>query len=117
MLLAQKYHRLPSLLRGGLIERAVQLLPGSDGRRTLATRTKRFMRAVSMPNLERYMHWISVFDSQRQHELYSENFARETQAERASRFIEPWFANANGAGLLDATLLADTMTYLPNDCW
>ena len=23
--------------------------------------------------------------------------------------------NANGAGLLDATLLADTMTYLPND--
>jgi asparagine synthase (glutamine-hydrolysing) len=115
MLLAQQYHRLPSLLRGGLIERAVQLLPGSDERRTLATRTKRFMRAVSLPKVERYMHWISVFDSQRKHELYSDEFARETQAERAARFIEPWFVNANGAGLLDATLLADTMTYLPND--
>src|SRR5687768_10117467 len=115
MLLAQQYHRLPSLLRGGLIERAVQLLPGSDERRTLAARTKRFMRAVSLPNVERYMHWISVFDSQRKHELYSDEFARETQAEHAARFIEPWFVNANGAGLLDATLLADTMTYLPND--
>jgi asparagine synthase (glutamine-hydrolysing) len=29
--------------------------------------------------------------------------------------IEPWFAKANGSGIVDATLLTDTMTYLPND--
>lgn len=115
MLLAQRYHRLPSVLRGSLVERAVGLLPGSDGRRTLAARTKRFIRAASLPKVERYMNWISVFDTNGQHELYSDQFARETEAEHAARFIEPWFVNANGAGLLDATLLADTMTYLPND--
>jgi asparagine synthase (glutamine-hydrolysing) len=34
---------------------------------------------------------------------------------RASDFVAPWFARANGAGIVDAALLADTMTYLPND--
>ena len=29
--------------------------------------------------------------------------------------IQPWFARANGAGIVDASLLTDTMTYLPND--
>jgi len=29
--------------------------------------------------------------------------------------IAPWFTMANGAGVVDAALLADTMTYLPND--
>jgi asparagine synthase (glutamine-hydrolysing) len=29
--------------------------------------------------------------------------------------LEPWFAYANGAGIVDAALLTDTMTYLPND--
>jgi asparagine synthase (glutamine-hydrolysing) len=29
--------------------------------------------------------------------------------------LEPWFARANGAGIVDASLLADLMTYLPND--
>src|SRR3954468_10521458 len=33
----------------------------------------------------------------------------------ASDFLTPWFAKANGAGIVDASLLADTMTYLPND--
>src|SRR5260370_26014605 len=28
---------------------------------------------------------------------------------------EPWFGQANGAGIVDAALLTDTMTYLPND--
>src|SRR5258707_40816 len=29
--------------------------------------------------------------------------------------MSPWFAKANGAGIVDASLLTDTMTYLPND--
>jgi asparagine synthase (glutamine-hydrolysing) len=29
--------------------------------------------------------------------------------------IQPWFGKANGSGIVDASLLTDTMTYLPND--
>ena len=32
-----------------------------------------------------------------------------------SDFLDKWFAKANGSGILDATLLTDQMTYLPND--
>ena len=31
------------------------------------------------------------------------------------RWLAPWFARVNGAGVVDASLLTDTMTYLPND--
>ena len=29
--------------------------------------------------------------------------------------LDPWFARANGSGIVDAALLTDIMTYLPND--
>jgi len=29
--------------------------------------------------------------------------------------LEPWFVRANGSGFVDTSLLADLMTYLPND--
>jgi len=32
-----------------------------------------------------------------------------------SGYMDKWFAKANGSGVLDATLLNDLMTYLPND--
>src|SRR5205085_8126109 len=39
----------------------------------------------------------------------------ETSGDDARQWLAPWFARANGAGVVDAALLTDTMTYLPND--
>src|SRR5205814_1199842 len=47
--------------------------------------------------------------------IYSDEFRSETAAFSTVSFLEPWFARANGAGIVDASLLTDTMTYLPND--
>ena len=47
--------------------------------------------------------------------MYSDDFGHETSQYRTASIIEPWFAQANGSGIVDAALLADTMTYLPND--
>src|SRR6185369_10387125 len=47
--------------------------------------------------------------------LYSESFQQEIGTAHAGSFLEPWFARANGAGIVDASLLTDIMTYLPND--
>jgi asparagine synthase (glutamine-hydrolysing) len=47
--------------------------------------------------------------------LYSENFSRQTESVSAASLLHPWFARANGAGIVDAALLTDIMTYLPND--
>jgi asparagine synthase (glutamine-hydrolysing) len=115
MQLAEKYHKLPRLLRHGLVEQAMQLLPGSERERSGPARVKRFMRAASMPKVSRYLQWVSVFNEDAKAELYSDDFAQVTREFRDASILEPWFAKANGAGIVDATLLADTMNYLPND--
>jgi asparagine synthase (glutamine-hydrolysing) len=58
---------------------------------------------------------VSVFDGDAKSDLYSEEFSRETAGRDVRRWLAPWFARANGAGVVDAALLTDTMTYLPND--
>jgi asparagine synthase (glutamine-hydrolysing) len=115
MRLAEKYHRLPGLLRESLIEQTFELLPSSGGRRNSLTKAKRFMRAASLPRVERYLRWVSAFDTAAKRELYSDEFAHETEHLQAKSFLEPWFERVNGEGVVDAALLADTMTYLPND--
>ena len=70
---------------------------------------------ASRPAAQRYLSWVSAFDEQAKLNLYSNDFRAETAPFSTIGFLEPWFAKANGAGIVDASLLTDTMTYLPND--
>jgi asparagine synthase (glutamine-hydrolysing) len=76
---------------------------------------QRFVQSASLPKVERYLRWVSVFDSAAKEALYSDDFRRQTQGVSAANMLEPWFARANGSGIVDAALLTDIMTYLPND--
>jgi asparagine synthase (glutamine-hydrolysing) len=115
MQLAETYRRVPSALREGFIRQLIELMPSSEIRRSRVRDVKRFARAASLPAVERYLRWISVFDSDAKDSLYTDEFRARMRPHRAADFIAPWFARANGAGIVDAALLADTMTYLPND--
>src|SRR6267142_619138 len=115
MRLAEKYLKLPALLRKNFIDQAVGMLPSSEQRRSRARDAKRFIQAASLPKVDRYMRWISVFDSGAKDDLYSDEFRRQMDHIGSASLVETWFAKANGAGIVDAALLADTMTYLPND--
>ena len=115
MRLSERYRKLPGLLRDNVIEQAVGLLPSSETKRSRVRDLKRFLRAASLPPVERYLRWVSVLDARAKTELYTDDFLRETADDDPARWLAPWFARANGAGVVDAALLADTMTYLPND--
>jgi asparagine synthase (glutamine-hydrolysing) len=115
MRLAEKYLKLPGILRKTFIDQAIEMLPSSEQRRSRARDAKRFVQAASLPKVDRYMRWISVFDSGAKDDLYSEAFRQQMDHVGSAALVEPWFAKANGAGIVDAALLADTMTYLPND--
>ncbi len=115
MPIAEHYHRLPEFLRESVINKAVGLIPTPMSSRTHAGRAKRFLHAASLPKVERYLRWVSAFDKDAKRELYSENFSRETAGFYAGDLLERWFAGANGSGIVDAALLTDIMTYLPND--
>ncbi|HEY3027444.1 MAG TPA: asparagine synthase (glutamine-hydrolyzing) [Pyrinomonadaceae bacterium] len=114
MNLAERYHQLPSLFRRGLIENALRLFPASEKRDPVA-RAQRFVRAASLPKVQRYLRWVSAFDEDAKTDLYSRTFREETKTLNTATILEPWFARANGSGIVDASLLTDTMTYLPND--
>src|SRR5918992_734564 len=63
MQLAQKYHRLPALLRESVFEQAVGLIPTSESRRSRLRDAKRFLQAASLPKVDRYLRWVSAFDA------------------------------------------------------
>src|SRR5947209_7200893 len=115
MRLSETYRRLPGVLRERVIRQAVGLLPASELKRSRVRSLKRFLQAADMPPVERYLRWVSVFDPRAKQELYTEEFRGEMSGRDARQWLAPWFARANGAGVVDASLLTDTMTYLPND--
>ncbi len=115
MRLSERYRKLPNVLRERVIRQAVNLLPSSELKRGRVRSLKRFLHSASLPPVERYLRWTSVFDAGAKAELYTDEFRRETEGADVRQWLAPWFARANGAGVVDAALLTDTMTYLPND--
>ncbi|HEU5239389.1 MAG TPA: asparagine synthase (glutamine-hydrolyzing) [Pyrinomonadaceae bacterium] len=115
MNLAQRYTKLlPGALRTGVIGNVAKALPEFRSRGPLS-KGKRFLQAAALSPIQRYLRWISAFDENAKLELYSDQFREQTRGFSTVSIIEPWFAKANGAGIVDASLLTDTMTYLPND--
>lgn len=112
MNLAQRYLRL---LPSGLIKNVAKAMPNFQSRSNPFGKGKRFLNAASLTPVQRYLRWISAFDESAKLDLYSNDFQRQTSGYSTVGIIQPWFAKANGAGIVDATLLTDTMTYLPND--
>jgi asparagine synthase (glutamine-hydrolysing) len=115
MNLAQTYASLPTVLRDGIIKNVVRALPAFEARPNPLRKAKRFVAAASLSPVGRYLRWMSAFDDDAKTNLYSDSFRQETAKFRSAQILEPWFVKANGAGIIDASLLADTMTYLPND--
>jgi len=115
MNLAQSYAALPGVLRDGVIGNAARALPAFQSRANPLSKAQRFVAAASLSPIERYLRWISAFDENAKLNLYSDSFRQETARFSTAGIIAPWFAKANGSGIVDAALLTDTMTYLPND--
>lgn len=116
MRLSEKYHRIPKILRKGLIENAVNLFPTSElKRRSRARDLKRFVQAASLPKVERYLQWVGAIEKSSKDALYTEDFKNQVKSADSAQFLQKWFDKSNGSGIVDATMFTDQMTYLPND--
>jgi len=113
--LTEKYRKVPAFFRESLIKEAVNRIPTSPIRKSTVNSAKRLLEVVSKPRVNRYMHWISVFNEGLKEPLYSEAFREQTDRAFAASFLDTWFKKANGNGPVDTLLLTDLMTYLPND--
>ncbi len=115
MQLAENYYRLPEILRKNLIELPIGLIPTSELKKSRVRDAKRFLQAASLPKTERYFRWMSTFNREAKKDLYTKEFANAVAEQNPSVFLDQWFEKGNCLKILDATLLTDQMTYLPND--
>jgi asparagine synthase (glutamine-hydrolysing) len=115
MQMAEAYNRVPKPLRAVFVEAPVGMIPTSELRRSRVRDAKRFLTAANLPRNERYFRWMSTFNRDAKRELLTAEFENSVSSNEPSDLLEKWFAAANGSSILDATLLTDQMTYLPND--
>ncbi len=115
MRLAERYYKLPQFLRKSVLENAVNLVPTSEIKRSRARDLKRFLQAASLPKVERYFRWMSVINRTAKSELYTDEFKNKTANYEPSDFLADWFGEANGSGIVEATMMVDQHTYLPDD--
>ena len=115
MRFAERYRKLPRFLRQFLIEKAFELLPTSELKRSRVRDLKRFVRAASLSPVERYFRWSSAFSTDAKEQLYSDEFKRQTAAFETIRILGDWFARGDTLGIVDKTMSVDQQTYLPND--
>ncbi len=115
MQIAEIYHRIPGILRRALVEAPIGLIPTSELKRSRVRDAQRFLKAASLGRNDRYLRWMSTFTGEAKASMYSASFSDRLNGADVGHFLDQWFEKANGTGILDATLLTDQMTYLPND--
>ncbi len=115
MLMAERYKQIPAFARRSLIQGPIGLFPTSELKRSRFRDAKRFLQAAELPKTERYFRWMSTFYRDAKTEAYTNDFSNAVSWQDPSALLEDWFATANGSGILDALMLTDQMTYLPND--
>ena len=101
------YERIPAFLRRALLRASRSLPQGAYG--------KRFLRTIGLEPAARYVDSVTYFDSDAQHDLFSEDARRALAGYYpAERFERTFAAPASRSGL-DRLLYLDSKTYLPGD--
>jgi asparagine synthase (glutamine-hydrolysing) len=120
--IAERYHKIPTPLRRGVIEPLSHLLPHSVNRRSRLRQARRFLEVASQPMEQRYLRWVTTVTPEQKEDLYSADFQAQLNGVHvsrftfhASRFLTDLFAQTNGLSPLDKTLFVDVNSYLPYD--
>ncbi len=116
-LAAERYARLPWLVRRGVIEPAAALIPGSLPRRHRLGQAKRFLQVASRAPGPRYLRWMSYLTPEQKGALYAPGFREQLDGHESGGWLLGLFADAgaDGADLLDRLLAVDVGSYLPYD--
>ncbi|HEX5731469.1 MAG TPA: asparagine synthase (glutamine-hydrolyzing) [Blastocatellia bacterium] len=115
MKIAERYDRLPRLLRKQVVEPAIRAIPAAGATRSRLGKARRFLDVMSRPVGERYLRWTSVINEEMKAELFTKDFLTQTASASALRHVRPWFIGNGEIDVIDRALMADTYNYLPND--
>ena len=106
-LLAGRYRRLPGILRRGVIEPLVALLPESSSGRHGLRRIREFVAGASRPDAEMYAGWVEYFDPDERAGLLG--------GERPDSPIARLYRRSPGTDPLDRMQQTDLESFLPGN--
>ena len=110
--------RFTEMVPRGLMRTASRMsnhLPDGVDFRSFNVRLKRMLQAASQTRSQRYLQWISAFSAAQKRELYTREFCELSGFGRTKQPTEQWLINHRNLNVIDACLLTDTNTYLPDD--
>ncbi len=110
----QMTDRVPNaLLRLGAT--AANLVPSDTNFRSRRARIKRLLEASALPTAQRYFRWTSAFSVAQKAQLYTPEFKAAVGFPQVVHPVQKWLSDHPNLDIVDACLLTDTMTYLPDD--
>ncbi len=93
----------------------VEKIPESSHRRSFSRRLKRFARAISLPDEDRYARWMTIFDKDLKDFIYSAEMKQKVERIDSIDYLRSAFKKADSEDFLDRLQYVDIVTYLPGD--
>jgi asparagine synthase (glutamine-hydrolysing) len=114
---ADRYRKVPALVRCGVGCLASVLIPDSLPRRSRLRQARRFLEVAAFPAAQRYLRWVSYFTPEQKRELYSAELAAGLAGRDAGQWLLGEFdaVSRDATDPLDALLAVDVRSYLPYD--
>jgi len=113
--LAERFDRLPGVIRRMAAGRFWQKLPASPRLKSRRRRWKRFVDVLGETPQRRYLEWIAIFGEARRAALYSDAFMATLPSADPLEFLAAAFGRCRHRDPVTAASLADLVTYLPCD--
>jgi asparagine synthase (glutamine-hydrolysing) len=111
--LAQRYRRLPRIVRRGLVSPLVHLLPSSEAKVSVDYMAKRFVRGAELPEERAHFSWKEIFTEDAKAQLYAD--LRSCKTADSFETFARHFAQCSQRELLDRLQYVDIKVYLPDD--
>ena len=112
---AQRYAKLPSFLRKGMIEPIVNALPPTNKKKGFINKSKRFIEGARLSDHLQHVRWMIFMQSAEKEMLYSADFSDSLHGYNSFGFIEDYFRRSASDEPLDQQEYVDIKSYLVDD--
>jgi asparagine synthase (glutamine-hydrolysing) len=115
MQLAERYRRLPALVREGAVRRVVEAMPEPARGARAVDRAKRFVRHAALPWLERFYAFSSPLDRKQRSALYTPALRERVALDSARDLMRDLAAAQPDADPVNRMLCIDLQSYMVDD--